>query len=138
MERWLRGLNQPELLRLAKRDGLLRLIVEYPEFRNLFYCRIGRACRPADRVLVPLGRLAYEPMDTLTIGYSRGDDGPTIGNNVAIKAGAKVLGNITIGDNSVEGANAVVFRNVPPNCTVVGVPAYIVKRDGKKTNEPVP
>ncbi|MBA3942960.1 MAG: hypothetical protein H0X37_00190 [Herpetosiphonaceae bacterium] len=70
----------------------------------------------------------------VTIGYSR-DECPTIGNNVVITAGAKVLGNISIGDNTVIGANAVVVKNVPPNCTVVGVPAYIIKRDGKKTKE---
>jgi len=68
----------------------------------------------------------------VTIGYA--DDGatPTIGDNVHITAGAKVFGNITIGDNSIIGANSVVFKNVPPNCTVVGVPGYIVKQDGQK------
>jgi len=60
---------------------------------------------------------------------------PTVGNNVRICSGAKVLGKITLGDNVIVGANAVVVRNVPSNCTVVGVPAHIVKRDGKKTNE---
>lgn len=52
-----------------------------------------------------------------------------------ICAGAKVLGKVTIGDNSIVGANAVVVKDVPPNCTVVGVPAYIIKRDGKKVHE---
>lgn len=71
----------------------------------------------------------------VVIGYS--DDGkyPVIGDNVQIGAGAKILGDITVGDNSFIGANAVVLKNVPPNCTVVGVPAYIIKRDGKRVRE---
>jgi serine acetyltransferase len=60
---------------------------------------------------------------------------PVIGSNVAIYAGAKVLGNITIGDNVNIGANAVVVKDVPDNCTVVSVPAYIVKRNGIKVRE---
>ena len=51
---------------------------------------------------------------------------------MVIGAGAKVLGNITIGDNSYVGANAVVLRDVEPNSTVVGVPGRITKQDGKK------
>ena len=57
---------------------------------------------------------------------------PTVGNNVVIGAGAKVLGNIIIGDNSYIGANAVVIKDVPSNSTVVGVPGRITKQDGKK------
>ncbi len=49
--------------------------------------------------------------------------------------GAKVLGNVILGNNSIVGANAVVVKNVPADCTVVGVPAYIVKRSGKKVKE---
>ncbi|CAN5216170.1 serine O-acetyltransferase [soil metagenome] len=68
----------------------------------------------------------------VTIGHLRNEDeGPVIGDNVRIAAGAKVLGNITIGDNCKIAPNSFVNRNVPPNCTVIGVPARIVKRDGK-------
>lgn len=73
----------------------------------------------------------------VTIGYSNPGARPTIGNNVTVTAGAKVFGDIVIGDNSIIGANAVVFKDVPPNCTVVGVPAYIVKCDGKKVRRPL-
>lgn len=55
---------------------------------------------------------------------------PTIGNNVVIGAGATILGPITIGDNVRVGAGSVVVKSVPPNSTVVGVPAKIVARDG--------
>ncbi|MDQ0359358.1 serine O-acetyltransferase EpsC [Breznakia pachnodae] len=53
---------------------------------------------------------------------------PTLGNNVMVGAGAKVLGNITLGDNSKVGANAVVTHDVPPNTSVVGIPATEVKK----------
>lgn len=53
----------------------------------------------------------------------------TIGDNCFIGAGAKILGDITIGDNVRIGANAVVIDSVPSNCTVVGVPAKIIKRN---------
>jgi len=65
-------------------------------------------------------------------GKQRGKRHPNIGNNAVIGTGAKVLGNITIGDNSYVGANAVVIKDVPPNSTVVGVPGRITKQDGKK------
>ncbi|MGO4574247.1 serine O-acetyltransferase [Microvirga sp. 2TAF3] len=71
----------------------------------------------------------------VTIGYSNETDAPVIGNNVRITAGAKVIGNVTVGDNVIIGANAVVVKDVPANCTVVGIPAYIVRRDGKKVLE---
>lgn len=52
---------------------------------------------------------------------------PTIGDNVTIYCGAKVLGGITIGNNVIIGANAVVVKDVPDNCVVAGVPAKIIK-----------
>jgi serine O-acetyltransferase len=73
----------------------------------------------------------------VTVGYSNDNDRPIIGDNVHITAGAKVFGKITIGDNVIIGANAVVQKDVPSNCTVVGVPAYIIKRDGIKVKEPL-
>jgi serine O-acetyltransferase len=60
---------------------------------------------------------------------------PIIGDNVRITSGAKIYGQITIGDNVTIGANAVVVKDVPPNCVVVGVPAKIIKRDGMRVDE---
>jgi serine O-acetyltransferase len=65
-------------------------------------------------------------------GKETGKRHPTIGNNVVISAGAKVLGPFKVGDNSKIGANAVVLSEVPPNCTVVGVPGRIVRKDNKR------
>ncbi len=65
-------------------------------------------------------------------GKERGKRHPTIGNNVVIGAGAKVLGSFTIGNNVQIGANAVVVREVPANCVVVGVPGRIVRQEGRR------
>lgn len=65
-------------------------------------------------------------------GNHTGKRHPTVGNNVIISSGAKVLGPITIGDNSKIGANAVVLEDIPPNATAVGLPAKVVKLNGKK------
>lgn len=65
-------------------------------------------------------------------GKEKGKRHPTLGSNIVVGTGAKVLGNITIGDNAYIGANAVVIKDVPANSTVVGVPGRITKQDGKK------
>ncbi len=70
-------------------------------------------------------------------GKESGKRHPTLGDNVLVSAGAKVLGNITIGNNCKIGAQAVVLKDVPPNCTVVGVPGRIVIRDGVRVQKGV-
>ncbi len=67
-------------------------------------------------------------------GKERGKRHPTLGSNVTIGTGAKILGNITIGDYSYIGANAVVLKDVPPNCTVVGIPGRVVRREGVRVS----
>jgi serine O-acetyltransferase len=57
---------------------------------------------------------------------------PTVGNNVLIGAGAKLLGPITVGDNAMIGSGSVVLEDVPPNATVAGVKARVVRQDGRK------
>ncbi|MCL2754850.1 MAG: serine O-acetyltransferase [Oscillospiraceae bacterium] len=69
----------------------------------------------------------------VTLGGTGKDSGkrhPTLGNNVMVGSGAKVLGPFTVGDNSKIAANAVVLSEVPPNSTAVGIPARVVMRDG--------
>ncbi len=69
-------------------------------------------------------------------GKDKGKRHPTLGKNVLVGSGAKILGPFTVGDNSKIAANAVVLKEVPPNCTAVGVPATIVRRNGEKvTNQ---
>ena len=74
----------------------------------------------------------------VTLGGTGKDTGkrhPTIGNNVMIGAGAKVLGPLEIGDNSRIAAGAVVLHDIPPNSTAVGVPARVVKKDGIRVDD---
>lgn len=65
-------------------------------------------------------------------GKEKGKRHPTIGNNVVISSGAKILGPFKVGDHSKIGSGSVVLKEVPPNCTVVGVPGHIVKKGDKK------
>ena len=74
----------------------------------------------------------------VTLGGTGKDTGkrhPTIGNNVMIGAGAKVLGPLVIGDNSRIAAGAVVLSDIPSNSTAVGVPAKVVRRDGVRIDD---
>ncbi len=74
----------------------------------------------------------------VTLGGTGKDQGkrhPTLGNNVMVGAGAKVLGPITIGNNVRIAAGAVVLTDIPDNCTAVGIPAKVVRRDGEKVEE---
>ena len=65
-------------------------------------------------------------------GKEKGKRHPTLKDNVMVSAGAKVIGSFTVGENSKIGAGSVVLNEVPPNCTVVGVPGRIVKRNDQK------
>ncbi|MBE6733611.1 MAG: serine O-acetyltransferase [Ruminococcaceae bacterium] len=87
---------------------------------------IGETAEIGDDVLI------YQGVTLGGTGKDIGKRHPTIGNNVMISAGAKVLGPFKIGDNSRVAAGAVVLSEVPPNSTVVGVPAKVVRQDGKK------
>jgi len=74
----------------------------------------------------------------VTLGGTGKDVGkrhPTLGDGVMVGAGAKVLGPFNIGDNSKIAANAVVLEEIPENCTAVGIPAKIVKREGQRVDE---
>jgi serine O-acetyltransferase len=78
------------------------------------------------------GVTLYQGVTLGGTGKERGKRHPTIGNNVVISAGAKVLGSINIGNNVLIGAGAVVINAVPDDCTVVGVPGRIVKIKGER------
>ena len=145
-------------------ESFIKLILTYPEFRNIFYYRINynrfgllNRLFPQDPTLyiwtpqIGGGLFIQHGFATVvaakkiginchinqqvTVGHTSDVDCPIIGDNVTITSGAKVLGNITVGNNVTIGANAVVIKSVPENCVVVGVPAYIVKRNGKRVNE---
>jgi serine O-acetyltransferase len=78
--------------------------------------------------------LIYQGVTLGGTGKESGKRHPTLGENVVVGAGAKVLGNIQIGNNVRLGAGSVVLRDVPSDCTVVGVPGRIVYRSGVRVN----
>ena len=78
--------------------------------------------------------LLYQGVTLGGTGKDVGKRHPTIGNNVLIGAGAKVLGPFTVGDNSRIASNSVVLSEIPPDSTAVGVPAKVVRIAGKKVN----
>jgi serine O-acetyltransferase len=86
---------------------------------------IGETSEIGENVLI------YQGVTLGGTGKETGKRHPTIGNNVVIGVGAKVLGSITIGDNAIVGAGAVVLKGVPPHSTAVGVPARIVREGGQ-------
>ncbi|MBR4874363.1 MAG: serine O-acetyltransferase [Clostridia bacterium] len=87
---------------------------------------IGETTEIGDNVTI------YQGVTLGGTGKDVGKRHPTIGNNVLIGSGSKVLGPFTVGDNSKIAANAVVLSEVPPNSTCVGVPARVIKIDGKR------
>ncbi|HWR09853.1 serine O-acetyltransferase [Sporomusa sp.] len=89
---------------------------------------IGETCIIGNNVTL------YQGVTLGGTGKEKGKRHPTIGNNVVVASGAKVLGSFTVGDNSKIGAGSVVLREVPPNSTVVGIPGKIVWHEGKKIN----
>ncbi|MGD8192798.1 serine O-acetyltransferase [Brevibacillus ginsengisoli] len=87
---------------------------------------IGETCEIGDNVTI------YQGVTLGGTGKEKGKRHPTIGSNVIIASGAKVLGSFKIGDNSKIGAGSVVLQEVPSNSTVVGIPGKIVVQDGKR------
>ena len=77
--------------------------------------------------------IIYQQVTLGGVSTSKGKRHPTLENNVVIGAGAKILGNITIGENSKVGANSVVVKNVPSESTAIGIPARVLKRGFDKT-----
>jgi serine O-acetyltransferase len=97
-----------------------------------FFIDHGMGVVVGETAIVGDNVLLYQGVTLGGTGKETGKRHPTLGNNVVVGAGAKILGNITIGDNSYIGANAVVIKDVPANSTVVGIPGRITKQDGRK------
>ncbi len=90
---------------------------------------IGETCEIGDNVTV------FQGVTLGGTGKEKGKRHPTIENNALIATGAKVLGSITVGENSKIGAGSVVLKEVPPNSTVVGIPGRVVIQDGIRINK---
>lgn len=87
---------------------------------------IGETCEIGNDVTI------FQGVTLGGTGKERGKRHPTLLDNVLVATGAKVLGSITIGENSKVGAGSVVLKDVPPNATVVGIPGTVVVQDGVK------
>ena len=96
------------------------LIIQHGPSSEIYAERIGSNCQIWQNVTIGVNR----PWGEI----------PIIGDNCKIFAGAVVAGGITLGDNVTVGANAVVVKNVPNNCVVVGNPARIVRKNGERVN----
>lgn len=135
--------------------SFILLMTRYSEYRALFYFRIGISGYLLRWLCPPLNSLYFACQDIgpglfiqhgfstiiaakkigkdcwinqqVTIGFEGGDS-PIIGDNVRICAGAKVIGGVHVGENSIIGANAVVVKDVEPNTVVGGVPAKLLRR----------
>lgn len=156
LKRWAEVLDWPApRTKRALVWTFLELMTFWPEYRNVFYLRLG-GMRHAIGWLCPRlsslqiaqgdvgpGLFIQHGLATLvsahkigancwinqgvSIGFANNrTDRPTIGDNVRISAGAKIIGNVTIGDNVIIGANTVVIGDVPANATVLGVPGKIL------------
>lgn len=90
---------------------------------------IGETAEIGDNVVI------YQGVTLGGTGKETGKRHPTVGNNVMISAGAKILGPVTIGDNVKIGAGSVVLKDVPADCTIVGIPGRIVRMYGQKYND---
>ncbi|MGZ4161063.1 MAG: serine O-acetyltransferase EpsC, partial [Neobacillus sp.] len=90
---------------------------------------IGETCEIGDNVTI------FQGVTLGGTGKEKGKRHPTIKDNVLIATGAKVLGSITIGENSKIGGGSVVLKEVPPNSTVVGIPGRVVIQDGRRINK---
>ena len=102
------------------------------EIGNRFFIDHGMGVVIGETTIIGDDVLLYQGVTLGGTGIQKGKRHPTLGNSVVVGTGAKILGNITVGDNSYIGANAVVIKDVPPNSTVVGVPGRVTKQDGKK------
>lgn len=90
---------------------------------------IGETCEIGDNVTI------YQGVTLGGTGNEKGKRHPTLHDNVIVATGAKVLGSITIGENSKIGGGSVVLKDVPSDATVVGIPGRIVKQNGKKISQ---
>ena len=120
---WSRLISQ----RAARKTGIE--IHPGAEIGEGFFIDHGHGVIIGETTIIGNNVTLYQGVTLGGTGKEHGKRHPTIGDNVMISAGAKVLGSFTIGENSKIGAGSVVLEEVPPNSTVVGVPGRVVKRN---------
>ncbi len=132
---WMHGVRVPLLPRIISQCGRALTGIEiHPGAtigRRLFIDH-GMGVVIGETTVIGTDVTLFQGVTLGGTGKEKGKRHPTLGNRVVVGTGAKVLGNITVGDNVNIGANAVVIRDVPANSTVVGVPGRVAKKEGKK------
>ena len=123
---WARWISQ----RAVRKTGIE--IHQGAEIGENFFIDHGNGVIIGETAVVGNNVTLYQGVTLGGTGKEHGKRHPTIGDNVMISAGAKIIGSFKIGENSKIGAGSVVIEEVPPNCTVVGVPGRIVKRNNQK------
>mgnify|MGYP003376889088 CR=1 FL=1 len=112
----------------AARNGF-EVLVCYPGIWSIIFHR------PAHWLYRHNAKLLARIISLGGTGKDTGKRHPTIGNNVILSSGSKILGPFKVGNNVKIGAGSVVLKEVPDNCTVVGIPGTIVRRNGKPISE---
>ena len=132
---YLRGIKLPLLPRVISQFGRFITGIEIHPGATIgegFFIDHGTGVVIGETTVIGDNVTLFQGVTLGGTGKQTGKRHPNIGNNVVVGTGAKVLGNITIGENSYIGANAVVIKDVPSNSTVVGVPGRVTKQDGRK------
>ena len=132
---YLRGIKLPLLPRVISQFGRFITGIEIHPGATIgkgFFMDHGTGVVIGETTVIGDNVTLFQGVTLGGTGKQTGKRHPNIGNNVVVGTGAKVLGNITIGENSYIGANAVVIKDVPANSTVVGVPGRVTKQDGRK------
>lgn len=122
---WARYISQ----RAARRTGIE--IHPGAQIGKGFFIDHGNGVIIGETTIIGDNVTLYQGVTLGGTGKEQGKRHPTIGNNVMISAGAKVLGSFKVGDNTKIGAGSVVLEEVPPNSTVVGVPGRVVRRNNE-------
>ncbi len=122
---WARAISQ----RAARKTGIE--IHPGAQIGKGFFIDHGNGVIIGETAIIGDNVTLYQGVTLGGTGKEQGKRHPTIGNNVMISAGAKVLGSFKVGDNSKIGAGSVVLEEVPPNSTVVGVPGRVVRRNNE-------
>jgi serine O-acetyltransferase len=132
---WLHGLRLPLIARLISHVARFLTGVEIHPGAVIgqgVFIDHGMGVVIGETAIIGNYALIYQGVTLGGTGKECGKRHPTLGENVVVGAGAKVLGNIEIGSNARIGAGSVVLRNVPADCTVVGIPGRIVYRAGER------
>ena len=117
--------------RMISQNAVRRTGIEIPPGAQIgegFFIDHGNGVVIGETTIIGNNVTLYQGVTLGGTGKEQGKRHPTLGNNIMVGAGAKVLGSCTIGDNSKIGAGSVVLEDVPPGSTVVGVPGRVVKR----------